>query len=151
MECSVKRTFRILIFFLVIITAITFSACTKSNAAGQDEKPYQYTYESGSAGKYGFDKAIITNLLTKEIAELVFDDVLRNKNWSWVLSFGFVANTDTEWTYNLHTESWFVINGGNAYELIADNTFRLHFPRWNGYDYNLYDVVIILGWHKVYG
>ncbi len=137
-----KRTIQ---FLLVILFAVfAFAGC------GADNAPLPYSIE---AGAYGLDKAIITNLITKEQTEKVFDDIFQDQDWRWMLSFsiGIGINEDTTFIYNPDTESYFVLNGGIAYELIGDNTLKLHFPRWHGYDYDVYEVVIILGKHKLYG
>ncbi len=106
---------------------------------------------TGPAGAYGFDKAVITNIITKEETEKVFDDILQDSDWRWLLSFSVGISEDTTFRYNNDTDSYFTLDGGNAYELVGDNTLKLHFPRWEGYDYGIYSVTIILGKHKLYG
>ena len=135
-----KRTVQ---FFIVLLAmAIGLTAC----GGAENKGPY-----SIEAGAYGFDKAVITNIITKEETEKVFDDILQDSDWRWLLSFSVGISEDTTFRYNNDTDSYFTLDGGNAYELVGDNTLKLHFPRWEGYDYGIYSVTIILGKHKLYG
>ena len=129
------------LLIVLLAATIMLAACSTSNAAISP-----YTIE---AGRYGLDKAIVTNLLTREETELVFEDIM-GTGWRNLLSFSIDINQDSQGFYN-RDGNYVFVNAGLAYELIENNILRLHFPRWHGHDNNFYDVVIILGKHKIYG
>lgn len=66
----IKMKKRIPFILFIMLTAIVFTACSK-------EKPY-----SIEQGAYGFEKATITNLVTKETSEKFFDDRTKDSRTS---------------------------------------------------------------------
>lgn len=110
----------------------------------QQKAPYTIAH-----GRYGLDSAITTDLLTREETEWVFDDIFQNNDWQWLLSYSVDINRDSH--FYIREGHWIVAQAGLTYELIADNTLQLHFPRYEASDNHIYDVIIILGKHKVYG
>ena len=126
---------------IVIIVAVSCAACG-------DKPPYPL-----KDGLYGFERAFITDLRTKEATEKDFDDILNNKEdyalWGCLLGFQVGIDENTEY-FRKKNNVCFVLNEGLAFEVAAENTLRLHFTDWNGSDLNRYDIVIILGWQKTY-
>ena len=140
------KKIRILCVFVLLITVFTLTGCG-SDGSNTTSPTSPFTIEVGT---YGLDNAVLTNISTKEVTEKVFDDILGDKEWRWLLSFGVQVKQDSTWARNADN-NWVMIHGGHAYELVENNTFELHFPRYQAYDYKTYDVVITLGKHKVYG
>lgn len=134
---------KILFIFSILFTAIIMTSC------GANKKPYSLKLSA-----YGFEKATITNLITKEVTENLFDDIINDNTeflqWGWLFSFDVGIYEDTEIVFTSDNRC-FVLNEGLAYELTGDNTLKLHFPRFQGYDYGIYDVVIVFGNQKLYG
>ena len=124
---------------LVIFATVGIISCVKSNAAVQ--LPPRFAIEPG---RYEMTTASITNLRTEEITEIAVMDVISDKEWKWLFGFSIDLNSDTK--FYAHKDCYAHTKGGLVYELIADNTLRLHFERWNGYD-----IAIILKKAKVYG
>ncbi|MDE7082155.1 MAG: hypothetical protein K2O89_00425 [Clostridia bacterium] len=101
-------------------------------------------------GAYGFEKAIVTNILTEETGVKYLDDILNYeyKDWGTILSFSVRVDEDTEYVFV--DGRCLVINEGVAYEVIGENSLMLHFSRWNANN-SIYDVVIYLTWEQTYG
>lgn len=137
-----KMKKKIILTIFMMLAAIIMTSC------GANKKPY--ALESGA---YGFDKGIITNLTTNEVREKFFDDILSDNTeylqWGWLFSFLIGINKDTEFIYTKDNRC-FVLNEGLAYELIDDNTLKLHFLRFKGYDGESYDIVIIFSKQNLY-
>lgn len=133
-----------LCLLLIVFFTILLSAC---NSATKNP-PYPLV-----TGGYFFEKAIVTNILTKESFEWDLDDILEDKTifkeWGNLLSFAVAIDEKTEYIYNDQNRCY-VIDEGTAYEIIDENTLRLHFPCWRGYDYYKYDVIIILTYQITY-
>jgi len=130
-----------LVVLTVILTSVCISACNKS--------PY-----SLKNGAYNFEKAIITNKLTKVEMKKSFDDILNDKNdfkeWGNLLSFQILINDDTEY-FRKKDNRYYVQNEGLAFEVVGNSHLQLHFPYWQGYDFNAYEVTIFLNWQQLYG
>lgn len=134
------------IFLVVLLlAAILLSACHSDN-----KKP-QYSLKFGA---YRLKYTTIINITTKETTTKNFDgiinDTLEFSNWGNLLNFGIGINESTEYFYKQDNRC-FVLNEGLAFEVIGDNTLKLHFPYWRGSDFQFYDVVIILSWVQTYG
>lgn len=106
------------------------------------------------SGAYGFEKAIITNRITNETTEKESDDMFNDKNefkeWGNLFNFQIYIDESTEYFYKKDS-TCFVLNKGLAFEVIGENKLQLHFPYRSGYDYQIYEVIIILCWQNVYG
>lgn len=61
-----------------------------------------------------------------------------------------LALKDTEFIFT-SDKRCITLKEGLAYELIENNTLELHIPRFQGYDYSIYDVIIVFGKQKLYG
>lgn len=136
-----KKVFSI----LIVLLSFFMPACGSAN----DACPY-----SLQSGTYGFETATITNILTQETVEKSFDDILNNKDdfkeWGTLFGFQISINEKTEY-FRKNGNAYFVVKDGLAFDIIGQDTLRLHFSYWRGYDFNCYDVVILLRWKQVYG
>lgn len=89
------------------------------------------THCSLKPGMYGFELAIIKNKLTQKTTEKSVDDILDSGNelreWGNLLGFQIYVNDDTEY---IRTKDgrYSILDEGLAFEVVAENTLRLHFP-----------------------
>lgn len=129
-----------LLVFCLLITTVCCSAC--------DHIPFTL-----KTGTYGFEKAIITNKLTNETIEKNLDEIFTDNTalteWGNITGFQIYINENTEY-FRKKNNRYYVINEGLAFEIIEDDLLCLHFPFWRGYDYNLYDLKIILCLQQMY-
>ena len=132
-------------FFIFLL-----SAC---NTQTPNKKPYPL-----KLGTYEFQTATVENLLTNEIEEKTFDSIINDENpeefkaWSFLSNFSITIKEDTEFFYTKDNRC-VVFKEGYSFELVAENTLKIHLPYWQAYVYDkfgLYDIVIILGWEPRY-
>ena len=117
------KKYVLILFFLTV----TLSGCCQNNS------------ELIDFGRYEFEKAVVTNITTSYVTEMVFIDIYQSDTWQWLLGFSVDVNESTVISNNKITTN------GLVYEL-ENNKVKLHFPNWNGYN-----IAVILGNHKVYG
>ncbi len=75
--------------------------------------------------------------------------MLFRSEWGNITGFQIYINENTEY-FRKKNNRYYVINEGLAFEIIEDDLLCLHFPFWRGYDYNLYDLKIILCLQQMY-
>lgn len=125
----------------LIVVAITLTGCSRASAATMtaQEAPW-HTIEVGA---YGFDAAIVTNIETGEVIELVAKEVLKtniDNPWWWLIKFNVrITQEDIFYNYEL-------TKGGRTYTLVADNTLSTHTDEKAGYT-----IEVIMGKQKIYG
>jgi len=125
---------------LLLLAVIPLTACGQSKAATVIPETPRLTIEVGA---YGFDAAIVTNIESGEVIELVAKEVLKtniDNPWWWLIKFNVrITQEDIFYNYEL-------TKGGRTYTLIADNTLSTHTDEKAGYT-----IEVIMGKHKVYG
>lgn len=135
-----KNKFLLLSVVISLLIGVWGSGCTKTHY------PLEF-------GVYGFEKAFITDKVTKETIEKDTESIVNNNNdfkeWFNLFSFQIVIDENTEYFYK-KDKRCFVLNEGLAFEIIGENRLQLSFPHWYGYDHNIYEILIVLGWQLVY-
>ena len=120
-----------LMLALIVITAITLTAC------GKNPNP-RLTIEPGA---YGYDSAIATNIATGEVIELGQEVMQTNLHpWWWLTSISVWITAEDKFTDNELTK------GGRTYHLVAKNTLKTYIE-----DHTGWAVEVTMGKHKVYG
>ena len=99
---------------LLVLTMFLFCGC--SSTCNQSRFLLKY-------GLYGFETAIITDKLSKEIIEKNEDDILNNQKdwleWGYLLSFRIDINEKTDCFYRTDGKR-FIIDDGLAFEVVGD-------------------------------
>lgn len=134
--------------FFPILFLLLFPACASSSDSSQGfETPYPL-----KLGTYGFKKAILTHVLTKETEEKTLADIVSSsqdaQKWNFLTDFSVTIKADTEFIYTKDNRC-VVIKDGFAFDLVAENTFQIYFPYRSPYS-DSYDIVVVLGWMQRY-
>lgn len=133
MKKNLCLLFSVLVLFLL-------SAC------GSDKTPYPV-----KSGTYELNKAVITDIYTKETTEISVDDLFSastDKEWRFLLSFWVVIDGETEFIYT-EDDRCVVLNEGLAFELTAENSFKIQLSRWKTSS-STYDITVFLSWAPRY-
>ena len=136
-----RRLLLVLLCLFIVSLSLNVTACGT-------------THCSLKSGMYGFEFAVIKNKFTQEITKKSIDDILNNetqrREWGNLFSFRIFVDDKTEYIKRKDNR-YIIIDEGIDFEVAEENTLRLHFPNWQGYDYQTFDIVIVLGWQITYG
>ena len=112
------------------------------------EKPY-----SVKSGTYELKTAVITDMFTDETEEITVEQLVvsgpARDQWLYLFNYSLSIDENTQFIYTKDNR-WVVIREGFAFELIAENTFKVHLPYWDTSD-GRYDIVLLLEWVPRYG
>ena len=104
--------------FLYIVLIMVVNMFTACRSDGTQISATPYTCKIGS---YGYDKGVFTNLLTREITERSFDDIMQDEelNTYWGCLFGFSADICENTKFVSKDNRWFLLQEGLAFEVIV--------------------------------
>lgn len=112
------------------------------------EKPY-----SVKSGTYELKTAVITDMFTDETEEITVEQLVvsgpARDQWLYLFNYSLSIDENTQFIYTKDNRR-VVIREGFAFELIAENTFKVHLPYWDTAD-GRYDIVLLLEWVPRYG